>query len=237
MDGTPGRSALIASLVITLLCMIELLDRGLQLELYRFGIYPRSLPDILNILSAPLIHGSWAHLLSNSFTLLVLLATLLYAYPRSAGPALALIYIGSGVGVWLFARESYHFGASGLTHGMMFYIFTSGILRRDRVSIALAMIVFFLYGGMIWSIFPQDPDISYESHFFGAITGVLGAFIFSRRDPGPPEKKYDWEEEEATGSEGQASQDTETGYRQRRPRLHRTAAPAERPPGGAPSAG
>jgi membrane associated rhomboid family serine protease len=194
--------------------MIELLDRGLQLELYRFGIYPRSPADLVNVLSAPLIHGSWAHLLSNSFTLLVLMTTLLYAYPRSAGPALALVYLGSGIGVWLFARESYHYGASGLTHGMMFYIFTSGILRRDRVSIALAMIVFFLYGGMIWSIFPQDPDISYESHFFGAITGVLGAFIFSRRDPMPPEKKYEWEEEEATDADERSNQDRDAEYHQ-----------------------
>ncbi len=179
-----------------MLCLIELLDRALQLDLYRFGVYPRSLVELPNILSAPLLHGSWHHLISNSFTLLVLLTTLLYAYPRSALPALLLIYLGSGLGVWLFARESYHFGASGLNHGMMFYIFVSGILRRDRLSIALAMVVFFLYGSMIWSIFPQEPDISYESHFFGAVTGVLGAFLFSRRDPPPPKKHYDWEDVE-----------------------------------------
>lgn len=203
MDAPLARSAMISVTVITVMCLIELLDRGLQLELYRHGIYPRSLPELTGILTAPLIHGSWIHLLSNSFTLLVLLTTLLYAYPRSAVPALALIYIGSGIGVWLFARESYHYGASGLNHGMMFYIFTSGILRRDRLSIALAMIVFFLYGTMIWSIFPQKPDISYESHFFGAATGLLGAFLFSRRDPLPAKKHYDWEEEEPADGEKQ----------------------------------
>jgi membrane associated rhomboid family serine protease len=196
MDASLARSAMIAVTVVTVMCLIELLDRGLQLELFRHGVYPRSLQELAGILTAPLIHGSWFHLLSNSFTLLVLLTTLLYAYPRSAVPALVLIYIGSGIGVWLFARESYHYGASGLNHGMMFYIFTSGILRRDRLSIALAMIVFFLYGTMIWSIFPQEPDISYESHFFGAATGLLGAFLFSRRDPLPAKKHYDWEEEE-----------------------------------------
>lgn len=195
------RSALIATTIIVVLCLIEFIDRSLQLDLFRFGVYPRSLGELPNILTAPLLHGSWYHLLSNSFTLLVLLTTLLYAYPRSALPALVLIYIASGIGVWLFARESYHYGASGLNHGMMFYIFTSGILRRDRLSIALSMIVFFLYGGMIWSIFPQEPDISYESHFFGAITGLLGAFLLSRRDPLPPKKQYEWEGEEASDEE------------------------------------
>ena len=193
MDSSFARSVLIAGGIIAVFCMIELFDRVLQLELYRLGIYPRSTDDMLNILFAPLIHGSWGHLLSNSFTLLVLMTALIYAYPRSALAAMVLIYVGSGVCVWLFARESYHFGASGLNHGLMFYIFTSGVLRRDRLSIALSMIVFFLYGSMIWSIFPQEPGISYESHFFGAAAGVLGAFLFRRRDPLQAEKHYDWE--------------------------------------------
>ena len=196
MDPRLARSALITCSVIFIFCMIEILDRFLQLDLYRFGIYPGRVHELPNLLSAPLIHGSWGHLLSNSFTLLVLLTLLLYAYPRSALAVLALIYLGSGAGVWLFGRESYHFGASGITHGLMFYIFTSGILRRDRLSIALSMIVFFLYGSMIWSIFPQEPGVSFESHFFGAAAGVLGAFLFSRRDPMPEEKHYEWEDED-----------------------------------------
>ncbi|MGB5259726.1 MAG: rhomboid family intramembrane serine protease [Gammaproteobacteria bacterium] len=197
-----ARCSMIAITVVVVMCLIELLDRSLHLELFRYGVYPRSLPELANILAAPLVHGSWYHLLSNSFTLLVLLTMLLYAYPRSALAALVLIYIGSGTGVWLFARESYHYGASGLNHGLMFYLFTSGILRRDRLSIALAMIVFFLYGSMIWTIFPQEPGISYESHFFGAATGLLGAFLFSRRDPLPATKHYDWEDDEP-GDDGE----------------------------------
>ena len=195
MESDFRKSALVATAAVLFLLGIELLDRVVELDLTRFGVYPRETAGLFNILFAPLIHGSWGHLLSNSFTLLVLLTALLYAYPRSARPALLLIYFGSGIGIWLFARESYHYGASGLTHGMMFYIFTSGILRRDRLSIALSMIVFFLYGGMIWSIFPQEPGISFESHFFGAVSGLLGAFVFSRRDPLPAARKYDWEDE------------------------------------------
>jgi len=181
---------------VALLWLLALLDQLFDLQFYRFGVFPQTLAGLRGILFAPLIHGSWGHLLSNSFALLVLLTALLYGYPRSARPALLLIYLGSGAGVWLFARSSYHFGASGLTHGIMFYIFTSGILRRDRPSIALSLIVFLIYGGMIWTIFPQQPGISYESHFFGAGCGVLGAWLFARRDPPAPEKHYDWEGED-----------------------------------------
>jgi membrane associated rhomboid family serine protease len=190
------QSLLTASAFIALLWAIELLDRGLDLQLYRYGVYPQAANGLPGILFAPLIHGSWYHLVSNSFALLILGTALLYGYPRAAKPVLALVYIGSGIGVWLFARNSYHFGASGLTHGVMFFIFTTGILRRDKLSIALALIVFLLYGNMVWSIFPQEPDISYESHFFGAITGVLAAFLFRYRDPQPAAKQYDWDDED-----------------------------------------
>jgi membrane associated rhomboid family serine protease len=181
---------------IALLCVIELLERSMGLRLYRFGVFPGELQGLPGILFAPLIHGSWSHLAANSSALLILGTTLLYGYPRTAIPVIVLVYIGSGIGVWLFARDSFHFGASGLTHGLMFFVFTAGILRRDRLSIALAMIVFLLYGSMVWSIFPQQQGISYESHFFGAVSGILAAFIFRNRDPSPPEKKYDWEDEE-----------------------------------------
>jgi membrane associated rhomboid family serine protease len=189
------KSALLACGFVLLLWVIELLDRATGAGLFRLGVFPHHVQGLPGILFAPLIHGSWYHLLSNSFALLILLTTLDYGYPRSKWPALLLIWLGSGLGVWLFGRESYHFGASGLTHGVMFFIFTSGILRRDRLSIALSLIVFFIYGGMIWSIFPQEADVSYESHFFGAAFGVLGAFLLRHRDPDPPQKHYDWEDQ------------------------------------------
>ena len=181
---------------VALLVLIELLDTWFGMNLHRLGVVPRSLQGLTGILTAPLIHGDWLHLVSNSFALLVLGSVLYFGYPRTALPLLAVIWLGSGLGVWLFARESFHFGASGLTHGLMFFIFVSGILRHDRLSIALSMIVFFLYGGMVWTVFPTGPGVSFESHFFGAVMGVTGAFLFFGRDPLPPEKHYDWEDED-----------------------------------------
>ena len=191
------RSVLGVVVFIALLWAIEITDRALGLGLYRLGIYPGELQGLWGILFAPLIHGSWDHLASNSVALLLLGTVLLYGYPRAAWRVLVLVYIGSGIGIWLFARHNYHLGASGLTHGMMFFVFTTGILRGDRLSIALSMIVFFLFGGMVWSIFPQLPGVSYESHFFGAASGILAAFLFRHRDPLPAEKSYDWEDETA----------------------------------------
>ncbi len=181
--------------LVLLLWLIWAVDTVWDLGLLHYGVFPRDTGGLGGIFLGPLIHGSAAHLLANTPSLLVLCTTLLYAYPRSAPMVLPAIYLGSGLGVWLFARESFHIGASGLTHGLMFFIFVIGILRRDRPAIALSLMVFFLYGGMIWGILPQKPHISFESHFFGALVGLVSALLLRNRDPREPEKYYEWEDE------------------------------------------
>lgn len=167
-----------------------------------FAVYPLELNGLIGIITAPLIHGSWQHIASNTLPLLLLGTMLLYGYPRSRWYALALIWILSGINVWLLARPSFHFGASGLTHGLFFYLFVIGILRQDKRSIALLMIAFMMYGGMLMTIFPQEPGISYESHFFGGLAGLLAAFAFRHWDPKPAQKHYSWEHEEAVNELG-----------------------------------
>ncbi len=186
---------LAAAAVVLSLWLIWLADMVFALELARFGVLPRSIFGLRGILFGPLIHGSASHILANTAPLLVLTVALFYGYPRSAWLVVLAIYLGSGLGVWLFARESFHIGASGVTHGLMFFIFVIGILRRDRTAIALSLLVFFLYGSMVWGIFPREPGISFESHFFGAASGVALAFLLRNRDPKPPRKRYSWEDE------------------------------------------
>jgi membrane associated rhomboid family serine protease len=165
-------------------------------ELWRFGIFPGQIDTLAGVLSAPLIHGSLSHITSNSLPLLVMLTILLYIYPKSSPVVFIVLYVGSGIIVWLIARPAWHFGASGLTHGLMFFLFTIGVLRRDAMAAVFAMIVFFLYGGMVWGIFPRDPAISFEYHLAGAGLGVLLAFLLRNYDRKIPKKRYDWEDED-----------------------------------------
>ena len=199
MSATPFLSlkvsALFTLLFIVLLWLFKSTEIFTGLSLLEFGIYPGKLSGLTGILLAPLIHGSFAHLLANTLPLFILGTTILHIYPRSALHTVTSIYFLSGIGVWIFARPAYHIGASGLTYGMMFFIFFIGILRQDRLPIALSMLVFFLYGGMIWGVLPHNPKISFEYHLFGAMTGIALAFIMKNRDPQIPEKKYDWEDE------------------------------------------
>jgi len=191
----------LAASFAALLWLIKLAELLFGLDLVPYGVYPHRLSGLVGILWAPLIHGSLAHLFANTAPLIILGTALLYGYPRSAWIVLPVVYAGSGLGVWLFARDAWHIGASGLTFGMMFFVFTIGALRWDRRAIALSLVVFFLYGGMIWGIFPYDPEISYESHFFGAVIGVVLAIVLKNYDPAPPTKKYSWEDEAEADAE------------------------------------
>ena len=195
-DNTRLRRSFILALLFALtLWGIKLAEIILGLDFVHYGVFPLRVSGLRGILTAPLIHASLSHLFSNTAPLVILGTALFYGYPGSAKIVVPVLYLGSGLGVWLFARHAYHIGASGLTFGVMFFVFTIGVLRWDTRAIILAMVVFFLYGSMIWGIFPGKPGISYESHFFGAAIGIILAILLKHHDPAPATKKYSWEEE------------------------------------------
>jgi len=191
------RKAFAAALCFGLLLWVVKLAELLGgFEFAPLGIYPRRLDGLPGIVFAPFIHGSFAHLFANTAPIVVIGTMLLYGYPRAARVLLPAVYLGGGAAVWLFAREAYHIGASGLAFGMLFFVFTVGALRWERRAIALSLAVFFLYGGMIWGVFPSLPGVSFESHLSGAMIGIALAFLLRRSDPELPRKQYSWEREE-----------------------------------------
>lgn len=161
---------------------------------YKFGVYPRHLSGMVGVVTSPLIHSNYSHLISNTVPLAVMGLGIFYFYPKAAYKVFAFVYFCTGILVWLFAREVYHIGASGIVYAFVSYLFFSGIFRRDNKSITLSLIVVFLYGGLVWGVLPGLEGISWESHLFGAITGIIAAFVFRKSDP---IKHYDWEDEES----------------------------------------
>lgn len=155
------------------------------------------LTGLVGLLTAPLLHGSFEHIAANAASLLMLGTLAVSVYPKATLRALPLMWLGSGLGAWwLGAPGSHHLGASGVTHGLMFLIFFLGLLRRDRPSIAAAMIAFFLYGGMLITILPHEAGVSWQSHLGGALGGALAAWLFRNADPLPPRRKYSWDFED-----------------------------------------
>lgn len=165
-----------------------------NLNQHVLGLIPGEISRLYAVITAVVVHGSYEHLFNNTLPLLILISMLWYGYPNSRIRVLTLIWVLSGIGVWLFARQATHLGASGLTHGLFFFLFTVSLFRRDKRSVVLMMIAFFMYGGMIMTIFPREPGISYEYHFFGGLAGVIAAILWHQRDPKLAEKRYQWEQ-------------------------------------------
>lgn len=160
------------------------------------ALVPLEPAGLVGIVTAPLLHGSAGHWLANASALLVLGTLVGTVYPRATVRALPLLWLGAGLVTWIIGRPSFHIGASGLTHGLMFLLLFLGLLRRDRAAIAAALIAFFLYGGMVLTVLPREPGVSWEYHLGGALAGIAAAWWWRRADPEPPRQRYSWELEE-----------------------------------------
>ena len=201
-----GYAILGAAGILAGIWLVWLAAWALGWDMDNLGIRPRDPRGLVGILSAPFVHASFEHLVSNTLPTGLLAAMMLYAYPRATRIALPLIWIASGLGVWLWARSSIHVGISGVTHGLMFFLFCIGLLRRDRLGVSISLLVFFLYGGMVMTVLPREQQVSFEYHLFGAIAGIIAAVLLFRLDPLPPRKRYSWDDED---EEAVASADNE----------------------------
>jgi len=162
----------------------------------RFGLRPGSIPGLVGIVTAPLLHANFQHILSNTFPLFLSLTAILYLYPRASVRVIPLIWFGSGALAWLIGRPTLHIGASGMIYGLLAYVFVSGIIRRDMRSVSVSLLVGFLYGSMVWGVLPIRPHMSWEMHLSGAVFGVLLAFVFRKWDR-TPLVRYSWEDDDS----------------------------------------
>lgn len=157
------------------------------------GLQPRTFSGLQGILFSPFIHSGIEHLYNNSLPLFILLAALFYFYEAVRFKVLLWGLLLTGVFTWLIGRDSYHIGASGLVYMLTSFLFFKGIWSKNYRLIALSLIVVFLYGSMVWGIFPQKERISWEGHLAGLLTGVVLALVFKvKKDT---TKKYNWENE------------------------------------------
>jgi len=178
--------------LVALLWAIFLLDYVFDLQLGRFGLRPGSTSGLIGIITAPLLHDGIGHLFNNSIPLLVAVTAALYLYPTAALRAIPVIWLGSGLLGWFIGRPNIHIGASGLLYGLLTFVFISGALRRDLRSVSVSLLISFLYGTMIWGVFPIRPNMSWELHLCGAVLGLLLAWIYRNSDR-VPVKTYSWE--------------------------------------------
>jgi membrane associated rhomboid family serine protease len=183
--------------LLSVLWIVQFIQYFGMADLSSYGIWPHHLAGLKGIVFSPFIHGSFEHLISNTLPMLVLLTVLLNAYPRVALWVLIFVHLLSGLLVWTFAPDTgVHIGISGIIYGIAAFLVASGLFRRDRTSTSIAILVALVYGSMVWGFIPQ-PGVSWQSHLYGSISGVIIAFVFRKRDlPAPSQIELEKPEED-----------------------------------------
>jgi membrane associated rhomboid family serine protease len=200
------RSMVFPFMLVLMMWAVKLIEFIGGYDFAFLGIFPLKWQSLHGIITTPFAHGDFSHLLANTVPMIILGSALFYFYKDIAWRILLVIWLFSGFWVWIAARPAFHIGASGIVYGLAAFILVSGIVRKHTGLMALALVVVFLYGSLIWGIFPEffpEKNISWEAHLFGMVAGIVLAFYY--RKEGPHRKVYEWEmeEEEETGGKGE----------------------------------
>jgi len=166
-----------AAILLSMIWLVSITNFiGLLPEIFP-KLLPRSLLGLAGIITMPFLHSNFFHLLSNTFpfiifSILISLRGNIYYLKTTL-----LILSISGVLLWLFGRNAFHIGASGLVFGYFGFLLVLMYYSPSIASIVTAVGVIIIYGGMIWGVLPQTGHISWEGHLFGAIAGATTAKI------------------------------------------------------------
>jgi len=202
-------SMLIPFILIALMWLLKIIEFLFGIDLSTFGILPREKNGLIGIFTSPFIHSDLSHLFNNTIPLFVLGTALFYFYSKVAFRVFFWIVLLTGLAVWVLGRQSYHIGASGLVYGLASFLFFSGILRMHIPLIALSLLVAFLYGQMVWGMFPGlKMNISWESHMLGAVAGIFLAIWYRHQGPQAP-GLFSQEEDEEDDDNNENQEETE----------------------------
>ncbi len=182
------------TIIVFIMWLIKLFEIFMGIDLGIYGLYPQTLYGAIGIITSPFLHSDISHLLSNTFPFILLMGGIFSYYKKDVWKIFFLIYFLSGFWTWIIARPAYHIGASGLVYGMAFFLILSAFFRKEKGIMAFALLIFFLYGSIIWGFFPQffpQKNISWEGHLMGAVAGIIVAFYYKSSGPKPIE--YHWD--------------------------------------------
>ena len=185
---------ILPALFILVLFVVEWIEHTYGMRFAKYGVLPRTLEGLRGVLLSPFIHSDWKHFTNNALPLFVLTATLGFFYKGIAKEVFLWSWLMSGLWLWAIGRPSFHIGASGLLYALASFLFFSGFIRKHTKLMSISMFVVFLYGGMVWGIFPVKKHISWEGHLAGALAGLILAYWF--KDNGPPKQVYQYEIDE-----------------------------------------
>ncbi len=164
-------------ILVALIWVVEIVNLFLGHRLVSWGILPRSFSGLIGIPLAPMLHNGFWHAVSNTVPLFILGSLTLAGGKRRFWETTVNVTLLSGLLVWIFAREAYHVGASGLVFGYFGVIMARAYIERSIIAIAIAFVTVMAYGGLLWGVLPMRSYVSFESHLFGLIAGIVVVWL------------------------------------------------------------
>ncbi|MDK8896189.1 rhomboid family intramembrane serine protease [Corynebacterium sp. MSK006] len=153
-------------------------------NLVALGIHPLDPSSLWHIATAPVLHADFSHLTSNSVPGAIFAFLVGLSGRRAFWEVTAFVVVVGGAGTWFFGGVgTNHIGASMLVYGWLIYLLIRGIFNRSLGQIALGVVLFISYSGLLWGVLPGTPGMSWQAHLFGAIGGVLAGMIITSDDP------------------------------------------------------
>lgn len=202
----------ITLLLIAVLWFVKIAELLFELPLTNYGIRPRQVEGLVGILTTGFLHANFVHLISNSIALLVVMPMLYYFYRPVALKILVAGYLMTGIFTWVIAAGGNHIGASGLIYMIFGFLVLSGFIRRHYRLMAVGFLMLIVHstfsGSILMKFIPEmnAPNISWEGHLSGFISGLILAVVYRKEGPQRPE--YNWEEDEDDeDDEGQDQED------------------------------
>ena len=174
-------SAIIPTILVAIMWLVKIIEVLFHLDFSFLGVKPVSPEGIPGIFLFHFIHGDWEHLFANTIPILVLGSVLYYFYRPIANRILLILILSVGLLTWCGARGGVHIGASGLVYGLTFFLMLSGFIRRDKKLIIISLVVVFLYGSLVWGLYPKyaiENNISWEGHLSGFVMGIVLAIYY-----------------------------------------------------------
>ena len=174
-------STIIPTILVAIMWVVKIIEVLFHLDFSFLGVKPVSPEGIPGIFLFHFIHGDWQHLFANTIPILVLGSALYYFYRPIANRILLILIFSVGLLTWCGARGGIHIGASGLVYGLTFFLMLSGFIRRDKKLIIISLVVVFLYGSLVWGLYPKyaiENNISWEGHLSGFVMGIVLAIYY-----------------------------------------------------------
>jgi membrane associated rhomboid family serine protease len=203
-------STIIPGILVFVMWFVKIIEVLFGLDFSEGGIFPLTIKGLPGIILSPFVHADFNHLFSNTLPLFFLSVALFYFYSDLALKIYGWTFLLTGLSVWIAGRPVWHIGASGLVYGLASFLFFSGIIRKYFRLVALSLLIVFLYGSMVWGIFPGVyKNVSWESHMLGFVSGVVLSIVY--RNDGPTEPVYEWmlEDDEDEADKGEESEKEE----------------------------